>query len=94
MGRHGWDSPDSTSANLTLLVTDPEVDRSSKHHPELLVGVAVLRQDRSGLTFHDGKGQALTVHRACQPAVSKHLWRDRVELFEGAHGYAVTVKIA
>jgi hypothetical protein len=66
------------------LVADAERDRSSQDDPKLLVRVAVLGGDRTGIELDDGQRDAFAVDATGRDALPDLLRRDRGEIVEGA----------
>src|SRR5207244_4257743 len=68
-----------------LLAADPEGQRPAEHDSELLVLVAVARDDAVGIELDDGEGDAVPVYRAREHAVPDSDRGQRRQLFERAH---------
>ncbi len=81
----GWDAPGAAGYEVACLVVDAERHGSAKHHPELLVVVAVLGNDAQGLELDDCKAAALALDRACNDAVPDAERLQRGKISERTH---------
>ena len=76
----GRDAPRAAGPELARLVADAERQRAREHHPELLVLVTVLGDDRVRLELDDAERDALAVDRAHADAVPDVLRPERCEV--------------
>ena len=71
------------------LVADPELAGPGDQDPELLVLVAVLRDDAAGIELDEPEGEPLAVHDAARDSIPDLLRLNLARLFEGAQGAIV-----
>ena len=80
-----WDPPRSARAEISSLVADPERHRPADDQPELLVLVAVLRDDAVGIELDHGERAEVSFDGTRDDAIPDSNRSNAGEVVESAH---------